>query len=91
MNLARIEHPTDRPNFSIVHLPRINLVFSYDTLIAFSTVEGRRWVVRENEWGATTGKHLNYIDADKEVRIRGDVFEEEFKKHLHRLPNGAWV
>jgi hypothetical protein len=36
--------------------------FSYKTLVAFrSNATGR--VVRQNEWGPTTGKHLNWIDG----------------------------
>ena len=36
--------------------------YSYNTLVAFEhTLSGL--VVRENVWGATTGKHLNAIDG----------------------------
>ena len=46
--------------------------FSYDTLIAFTCPTGL--VIRENEWGPTTGKHLNAIDEDKKKRVTGDEF-----------------
>lgn len=49
--------------------------FSYDTLIAFKTNGGL--FVRKNEWGQTTGKHLNWIDGgNKQARLS----EEDFKK-----------
>lgn len=56
-------------------LPHITVWFSYKTPIAFYTVKTGR-VVRENEWGPTTGKHLNWIDrGDKESRVCGITFE----------------
>ena len=90
---VRIEHPTDRPNFSIVHLGSyLAIGFSYSTPVAFwrpgglvlddmdeheplKRVEGG-WVVRENDWGSTTGKHLNYFDeGDKSERVSSAHFE----------------
>ncbi len=50
--------------------------FSYQTPVAFSK-HGKR-VVRQNEWGPTTGKHLNAIDGGngaKKDRIDGTTFE----------------
>ena len=56
-------------------LPQGRFWFSYKTLVAFWTLgEGR--VVRENEWGPTTGKHLNAIDGgDKKERVSSHDFE----------------
>ena len=47
--------------------------FSYDTLIAFRGDEGL--IIRENIWGSTTGKHLNWIDRDKSIRVDSKTFE----------------
>ena len=71
-----IEHPTDRPNFSIVHLgSNLAIGFSYSTPIAFWR-SGEGWVVRENDWGPTTGKHLNHFDeGDKSERLPSAHFE----------------
>lgn len=44
--------------------------FSYTTLVAFTDGEGNRYV-RQNEWGPTTGKHLNAIDGGN-VKARLD-------------------
>lgn len=52
----------------------LTLWFSYNTIIGFQ-LNGRR-VVRENLWGPTTGRHLNWIDdGDKEKRVSGDEFD----------------
>ena len=56
--------------------------FSYSTLVAFMAV-GHNRVVRENDWGPTTGKHLNWIDGGaKDRRIPGEQFERLFKARL---------
>ena len=48
--------------------------FSYKTPVAFSVDGVTR--VRRNEWGPTTGKHLNAIDGgDKSNRLDGVDFE----------------
>ena len=70
----RIEHPTDRPNFSIVHLNGYAVAFSYETPIGFA-IGPRPWVLRENDWGPTTGKHLNNLDERKDERIPGVEFD----------------
>ena len=67
-----ISHPTDRPNFSVVQLGRLVVIFSYSTPIGFS-VGGEAWTLSENLWGQTTGKHLNYFGA--ESRIEREKFE----------------
>ena len=39
--------------------------------------------VRENDWGPTTGKHLNWIDnGNKEHRISGEEFEKQLAEAL---------
>ncbi len=49
--------------------------FSYKTLIALR-VPGKGLIVRENDWGNTTGKHLNWIDyGDKENRVETQEFQ----------------
>ena len=78
----RIEHPTDKANFSIVHLNSYSIAFSYETAIGFRE-DNHLWVVRENDWSNTTGKHLNYLDGGiehKRYRIAGSEFEERLSK-----------
>lgn len=70
-----IDHPNDRPNFARVTLGDVTFWFSYETCIAFH-VPGERPTVRKNDWGPTTGKHLNMVYEGNE-RIPGTQFEEQ--------------
>lgn len=69
-----INHPTNKPNFAEVTIGELTVWFSYRAPVGFMFPgEGR--VVRVNEWGPTTGKHLNEIDFGKKAdRIPGDEF-----------------
>jgi len=59
----------------VVTISGVTVWFSYSTPIAFQDPEGNR-VVRQNDWGPTTGKHLNWIDGgDKAARVTGQEFE----------------
>lgn len=65
-------HTERRWNFSIVHLGRVRLAFSYRTIIGFGFIGGGpderstimasgfswTWYHRESIWGQTTGGHL---------------------------------
>ena len=62
------------PNFKTVIADGVQYWYSYDTCIAFQKY-GKEMVVRSNDWGATTGKHLNAISSDKKSRVAGVVFE----------------
>lgn len=81
---ASINHPTDRPNFSRVDVGALTIWFSYRTPIAFSLGYGPT-VVRRNEWSATTGKHLNYINANKDERISGEDFVSQLNAAIAGL------
>ena len=80
MNIS-IDHPTDRPNFSIVTLGTRRVAFSYETPIGFKTMIPRltnRWTTRVNDWGPTTGKHLNELDFGRKAdRLDSDEFESQ--------------
>jgi hypothetical protein len=80
MNIT-IDHPTGRPNFTNVTIGDVELWFSYRTLIGFQTSETAGRIVRENEWGPTTGKHLNYIGTAA-PRVSGERFAELVAQHL---------
>jgi len=61
-----------------VETPGLTVWFSYQTPVAFETPSKPR-VVRRNDWGPTTGKHLNAIDGgDKKSRVDGQTFERLF-------------
>lgn len=84
MNIS-IVHPTERPNFASVELGALTIWFSYNTPIAFHT-PATRTVVRENDWGPTTGKHLGMVERDygldRGQRIEGDAFEAHLSSLL---------
>jgi len=63
----------------------LDLYFSYKTVIAYRG--GSEFVIRENDWSTTTGKHLNWIDSDKSKRISGSEFEKKLEAMLkkHKL------
>ena len=61
------------------------LYFSYDTVVAFRghNSEGKYFdCVCENCWGPTTGKHLNWINPNKDARLDYDNFQKELQKFL---------
>ena len=65
---------TQGSNFANVTVGKLELAFSYKTVIGFAS--GARWVISENLWGPTTGKHLNAIDGGKpKDRLSGSDFE----------------
>ena len=60
----------------------LKLFYSYKTCVGFALNNGQR-VVRENEWGPTTGRHLNAIDGgDKASRVDADTFARELTSAL---------
>lgn len=83
MNNVTVTHPTNRPNFTMVQLGSLSVWFSYETPIAFQSGYGRI-VVRENDWGPTTGKHLNWIADGPSAsdRVDGKTFESMLAKVL---------
>lgn len=49
--------------------------FSYATMVAFH-FDGHARVVSKNDWGTTTGKHLNWIDGRcKKQRVDQETFD----------------
>lgn len=54
--------------------------FSYSALIAFQKNHGKQYV-HVNDWGTTTGKHLNWIDGgNKKSRLTDEEFKAKFKE-----------
>lgn len=83
MAYVSIDHPTDRPNFTLVEVGSLQLAFSYKTVIGFNDAWSG-WVLRENEWGPITGKHLNWLNTDAD-RVPGEEFEALLATVLDRL------
>jgi hypothetical protein len=65
----------------VVQIAGVTVWFSYQTPVAFQA-DGPR-VVRENDWGPTTGKHLNWIDGGvRSNRVSGKEFERLYAEHV---------
>lgn len=63
-----------KPNFTKLNMNELSIWFSYETPIAFSSFG--QIFIRQNDWSSTTGKHLNYINTDKKLRLTGEHFEK---------------
>ena len=63
-----------------VDVGNLTFYFSYDTVIAFRSPE-TGLIITQNNWSTTTGKHLNWINEDKKIRIP----YEDFKKKLDEV------
>ena len=68
-----------------IELGARTVYFSYDTVVAFrgKNSNGEFFnCVHSNDWGTTTGKHLNFIDGgSKEARSKR-LNDEDFNKQL---------
>ena len=64
-------------NFKQVIIGNLEIRFSYKTPVAFRYNGAMR--ISENLWGATTGKHLNWIDTNKENHMPRRQFEDELQ------------
>ncbi len=85
---VNISHPTDRSNFTEVTVGDVTLYFSYRTCVAFHT-NSTGFVVSENIWSKTTGKHLNWICEDKSKRVSAtdfDVLLEQMQRAIRFDP-----
>lgn len=66
----------------VFSLGGIDVYFSYRTPVAFRA-PGFGLVVRKNDWGATTGKHLNWIDDKRKAdRIPSSEFEQRLAEAI---------
>ena len=79
MNLLTISHPTDRANFTIVNVGGTQFAFSYETVVGFIRPGETSWTVSENDWGPTTGKHLNMLDFGQGKRLPRSEFETQLE------------
>lgn len=63
----------------VVDIGALSIWYSYETPVAYR-VAGSPIVVRRNEWGPTTGRHLREIEAAENgtgERIDGATFERQ--------------
>ncbi len=69
---------------TVVKIGPLEVYFSYNTPIAFRDSEGEL-IVRANEWGPTTGKHMVALGVDRGDRMPGEEFERRLTEHLRAL------
>ena len=80
MQLPKVVHPTNRPNFTVVTLDaggerELWLAFSYETCVGFMRPTWTDWIVRQNVWGPTTGKDINTLNPDRGDRWNDSEFQ----------------
>lgn len=66
-----------------IRLGKLELYFSYDTIVAFQI--GETLIVSENTHGKTTGRHLNIIEPDKTKRLPRAEFEQRLVSELRKF------
>ena len=71
------------PNYATVYVGPVRLEFSYRTCVAFFGPKDS--AVRVNDWGPTTGKHLNAIDGGSQQAKSKRVEGEEFERRLANI------
>lgn len=69
-----------------VSIMGVDIYFSYKTPIAFRA-PGCGLVVHQNDWGATTGKHLNFINPDKKIRVNDERFNQLWQEYVESKIN----
>ena len=91
MQIPTVYHPvigkSQKPNFYNVHTSEALFWFSYATCIAFTTYTGKDGTqthIRENDWGPTTGKHLNHVEMNSR-NVQHRIPGEEFCKLLGEM------
>lgn len=78
MNVSVTDTPS--PTARYVSVGALTLLVSYETIVGFQVGPAGPWVVSENVWSQTTGKHLNLVS------VRADRIEHaEFVKRLARV------
>jgi hypothetical protein len=76
-----------RPNFTRIDIGALTVWYSYRTAVAFR-VNGIT-TVRRNDWGPTTGKHLNAIDGGHPVDRADRVDSETFTRLWNERTNAT--
>lgn len=55
--IPSIDHPTGRPNYTVVTVGAVTIHYSYRTPVVFRAPSAGM-VARNNVWGPTTGRHI---------------------------------
>jgi len=66
-----------------VEIRGLTLWFSYETIVAL--IYKAELYIIENYWSNTTGRHLNFIDEDKSIRLDSSEFNFELDRIFKEL------
>ena len=81
----KLTHPTNLANFSRLELNDGKIVyFSYETPIVFFEPD-KTPLITKNQWGPTTGKHINYVKRLIAGQDHHDVDHEFLMNCLNTL------
>ena len=72
-------------NSIAIELGSRTIYYSYDTIVAFRGTNSKGEYfncIIKNYWGSTTGKHLNFINPNKKIRLDSEEFENQLKQFL---------
>jgi len=69
-------------NAPYVEVNGVTFYLSYETVVAVSYGLGLK--VIKNQWGPTTGKHLNWISTDHSIRLDPADFVKEEEKAMEK-------
>lgn len=67
-------------SFTLIEMVHYSVCFSYETPIGYVNNVSHEVVATQNEWGKTTGKHLNLIEPNKFNRIPHRDLVENMKE-----------
>jgi len=86
MNTGTPNITVNEPNYIEMYVNGVCLGFSYRTCVAFNGPDG--FTVRPNDWGPTTGRHMNrFCNDNPSVRHASTVTLAEFQTLLDRALN----
>jgi len=66
-----------------IQIGKLVLYYSYNTVVAFRDRE-EGFFISENVWSRTTGKHLNWLESNKNNRMDYDDFRERLHEVLDK-------
>ena len=72
-------------NSIAIELGTRTIYYSYDTIVSFRGTNSKGVYfncIIKNYWGNTTGKHLNFINPDKKIRLDKNVFENQLNEFM---------
>lgn len=84
---VKLTYPSRNTKQIDVQVGSLTLNFSYNTVVAFYSSHSG-FVISENVWSTTTGRHLNEIHPDKSIRISRSEFEQKLKETLEHYGLG---